>query len=86
MEEKNVNGQETHGGMNHGMGMMLLGCLLPVAAILLLPRLGVSVGVAFAVGIGLMIVLHAGMMVVPRLRRGAKGKASSSLETGHEHH
>jgi hypothetical protein len=33
--------QERHGGMNHGMGMMLLSCGVPIAALLLLPLTGI---------------------------------------------
>lgn len=82
----NEHDQQDHGGMNHGMGAMLLGCLLPVAAILLLPRLGVSSGVAVVVGIGAMIALHAGMMLVPRLKKRKEDAPTSHQETGHEHH
>lgn len=69
--------------MNHGMGMMLLGCGLPVAAIVLLPRLGVSTGIAVAVGLGAMVALHAGMALAPRLRRRARMKPEPHQETGH---
>lgn len=86
MEENNGQDREGHGGMNHGMGAMLLGCVVPVAAILLLPRLGVSSGVSVAIGIGAMIVLHAGMMLVPRLKKRKGGAAAPHPETGHGHH
>jgi len=54
--------------MNHGIGMML-GCVIPVAAILILPGLGVSPLVALVAGFGGMIGLHAGMMGFHRLRQ-----------------
>lgn len=54
--------------MNHGMGMMPLGCGVPMAALLVLPSLRVSVGVPAIISIGGMIALHAGMVVIPRLR------------------
>jgi hypothetical protein len=63
------NHKENDGGMNHGMGMMMLGCLVPMAAIVVLPKLGVSSLISFIIGIGGMIVLHAGMMVIPRLKK-----------------
>lgn len=36
--------RERHGGMNHGMAMMLLSCGVPLAAFLLLPLLGIRLG------------------------------------------
>ena len=77
--------QERHGGMNHGMGMMMLGCVVPMAAIVLLPRIGVTPAAALAIGIGGMIVLHAGMSVVQHLKNSRPGNAVDSIAPEHHH-
>jgi len=77
--------QESHGGMSHGMGMMLLGCAVPMAAIVLLPRVGVAPIAALAIGIGGMILLHAGMPLVQRLKNRTIKDTSETLPAEHHH-
>ncbi len=86
MEDRNENDHGTHSGMNHGMGMMLLGCGVPMAAIALLPRLGVSSAASLAIGIGGMLAMHGGMMLVHRLRDRRAGKHAEMASIGHDHH
>jgi len=73
-------GDGGHGG--HGMGMMLVGCGVPVAAILLLPRLGVSTTLALVIGIVAMVGAHAAMILAPRFRRSRKVRAEKLLHAG----
>lgn len=77
--------QEGHGGMNHGMGMMLLGCVVPIAAIVLLPQVGVSRTVALVIGVVGMIAMHGGMMVIQRLKNRKSGNAAEPVQA-HDHH
>lgn len=77
--------QERHGGMNHGMGMMMLGCVVPMAAIVLLPRMGVSSVGALLIGVVGMIVFHARMMGVQRLRNRKSENAGDSIHSQHQH-
>ena len=86
MQYHDGSDQERHGGMNHGMGMMLLGCGVPMAAIVLLPRMGVSPVAALIVGVVGMIVLHAGMTVVHRLKDRKAGNIADSMRAEHRHH
>ncbi|AOY74811.1 DUF2933 domain-containing protein [Clostridium formicaceticum] len=55
-----------HKGKNHGM-MMLLCCLVPLAAILFLPRLGIQLGPVGRLAPYAMLLIcplmHIGMMV-----------------------
>jgi uncharacterized membrane protein HdeD (DUF308 family) len=76
---------EGHGGMNHGMGMMLLGCVAPMAAIVLLPRVGVSGVAALAIGVGGMVLFHGGMMAVQRLRNRKSGNRTEPIQAHHHH-
>jgi len=86
MHDHDEGDQERHSGMNHGMGMMMLGCVVPMAAIVLLPRMGVSPFAAFLIGIVGMFVLHAGMTAVQRLRNRKSGKAADPMQAQHHHH
>lgn len=84
MEEQEKREQHEHGGMDHGMGMML-GCLVPMAAILLLPRIGVSLTVSIVIGIVGMIALHAGMPVVQRLKKRLAANRAGTRAAEHHH-
>ncbi len=84
VEQAGKAGHE-HGGMNHGMGMML-GCLVPMAAIALLPRLGVSFQVSLMIGVVGMVACHAGMAVVHRLRARVNRHKESVPLVDQPHH
>ena len=85
MERHDDDNHASHGRMNHGMGMMILGCGIPIAAILILPSLGVSPTVAFIIGIGGMIGIHAGMMILGRIRARSATKRGEVAHAGHDH-
>lgn len=85
MQDHDRDSQGSHGGMNHGMGMMMLGCVIPMAAIYLLPRIGVSAVAALAVGIGGMVVFHVGMAAVQHLKNRRPGHAVDSIAPEHHH-
>ncbi len=84
MEEQERNGQHAHGGMDHGIGMML-GCIVPMAAIVLLPRFGVSPAASIVVGIVGMIALHAGMSVFRKLKDRLAGSRADTRPAEHQH-
>lgn len=69
-EEKRHKGK--HGHHRHGL-MMLIGCLVPVALILLLPALGVNTAKYSSLAFLLCPLLHIGMMVM--MRRSEHGKS-----------
>ncbi len=86
MGDRDTGGHGAHGGMNHGMGMMLLGCGVPMAAIVLLPRLGVSPQAAIVIGVVGMVALHGAMMLFQRLRNRGAEKAPDAASLEHHHH
>jgi hypothetical protein len=69
MHQHEGNDKEQHGGMNHGIGMMLVSCVVPMAAVWMLPSLGVSRQIAIYIGVGGMIALHGGMMAIQALKK-----------------
>ncbi len=69
-EEKGPQGK--HGHHRHGL-MMLVVCLVPIAAILLLPALGVNTAKYSSLAFLLCPLLHIGMMFM--MRRSDHGKS-----------
>ena len=84
MDEQERNGQHKHGGIDHGIGMVL-GCLVPMAAIVLLPRFGVSPTASIVVGVVGMLALHAGMAVFHRVKNRVAGNGAAASPAGHHH-
>ena len=84
MGEHEENRHDGHSGMNHGIGMML-GCMVPLAAIVLLPRIGVSPVAALIVGFVGMFALHGGMTMLRRLKGRRAGRAVEQAGEIHSH-
>jgi hypothetical protein len=84
MSDEERNEHHAHGGMDHGIGMMV-GCLVPMAAILLLPKIGVSPTISIVVGIVGMLALHGGMSLFHKLRNRGGGKQPAADIAGHHH-
>lgn len=81
MEEKRAvsnDARGAHGHMNHGLGMMLIGCGIPLAAILFLPAFGVSSTVSFVVAMVGMFGIHGGMMAIQKARKRRQERPSNA--------
>lgn len=71
-ETENEGRRPKHGHHRHGL-MMLIGCLVPIAVILLLPALGFNTAKYSSLAFLLCPLLHIGMMFM--MRKSDHGKS-----------